>query len=93
MNDLTLHSTDLNTLKLKQLGSYNEEEILKHIFLIENYCIMILISLNIVPKGPINLKPILFQTKAWHGTGKKSLSEPVMASFTGADMHQLASMT
>ena len=82
-----------NTLKLRQNGCHIEEEILKHISLIENYCIMILISLNIVPRGPINIKPILIQTKAWHGTGKKSLSEPVMASFTGADMHQLASMT
>ena len=34
---------------------------------------------KIVPKGPIDNKPVLVQIMAWYQTGDKLLSEPMMA--------------
>ena len=42
--------------------------------------------------GPIANKSALIQVMAWHRTGDKPLSEPMMTQFTDAWMHQLASM-
>ena len=42
--------------------------------------ISIKISLKFVPKGSINNNPALVQTMAWHRSGNKSLSEPMMVS-------------
>ena len=39
-----------------------------------------LVSLNYVPKGPINNIPALVQIMAWRRLGNKPLSEPVMVS-------------
>ena len=43
----------------------------------ENGCILVQISLKIVPKDPIN-KSALAQIMSWHQTGDKPLSEPMM---------------
>ena len=56
----------LNTLKPKQNGRHFAANTFKHIFWNENIRILIKISLNFVPKGPIN------------NTGDKPLSEPMM---------------
>ena len=37
------------------------------------------IALKYVPNGPINNDPVLVQIMAWHKTGNKPLSEPMMA--------------
>ena len=40
------------------------------------------VSLNFVPKGPLDNKPALVQMTHWHWTMDKPLSEPVMVYFT-----------
>ena len=69
----------LNTLRPRQNGR-RFTDVFKCIFLNENVCIMIKISLNFVPKGPINSVPALVQTMAWSRPGEKPLSEPMMVS-------------
>ena len=59
-------------------------DIFKSIFLNENIQISIGISLKFVHKFPIDNKPTLVQIMAWHLTGDKSLSEPMMTFFTEA---------
>ena len=53
--------------------------IFKWIFFNENVWILIKISLKFVPKSPINIIPTLVQVMAWHWSGNKPLSEPMMA--------------
>ena len=48
------------------------------IFLKENVCISIEMSLKCVPKGPINSIPALMQIMACRRAGDKTLSEPKM---------------
>ena len=70
----------INTLKLKQNGRHFPDDIFQYSFLNENVWISIKISLKFVPKGPINNIPALVQIMAWHLSGAKPLSEPMMAS-------------
>ena len=44
----------------------------------ENIWIVIKISFKFVPKDPINNIPALIQVMAWHQSGNKPLSEPMM---------------
>ena len=53
-------------------------DIFKCIFLNENVLILTNISPKFIPKGPINNIPALVQIMAWHRTGNKLLSEPMM---------------
>ena len=53
-------------------------DILKCLFLNENVWISIMISLNLVPRGPINNIPALVQIMSWRRPGDKPLSEPMM---------------
>ena len=70
-------SLGINTLRLRP----NEHpDIFKCIFLNENVSLSIRISLKFVLKGPINKIPALVQIMAWHQSGDKPLSEPVMDS-------------
>ena len=71
------HEEPLNTLRPRQEGRHFPDEIVKCIFLNENVWISIKISLEFVPKGPINI-PALVQIMAWRRTGDKPLSEPMM---------------
>ena len=50
----------------------------------EMFCIQIRISMKFVPKGPIDNKSVLVQVIAWHRTGDKPLSEPMLTQFTDA---------
>ena len=45
----------------------------------KNFCILIKISLKIVPKAPTNNIPALVQIMAWCQSGDKPLSESMMA--------------
>ena len=72
----------LNTLRPRQNGRHFADDILKCIFLNENVWIPIEISLNFVPKGPINNIPALVQIMAWRRSGDKPLSEPMMVGLT-----------
>ena len=59
-------------------GRHFSEDIFKCIFLDKSVWIMINISLNFVPKCPINKIPALVQIMAWRRWGDKPLSEPMM---------------
>ena len=50
----------------------------------EFFSILIGISLKFVPKGTIDNKSALVQVMAWHQTGDKPLSEPMLIQFTDA---------
>ena len=52
----------------------------------EKVCISIQISQKIVSYGPVDNKWVLCQLIAWHGTGNKPLSEPLLTQFTDAHM-------
>ena len=69
-----------NTLWLRPNGRHFADDPFKRIFLNKTLTISIKISLNFVPKGPIDNIPALFQIMAWHRRGDKPLSEPMMVS-------------
>ena len=62
-------------------------------FLNENVRILINISLNFVPKGPINNIPALVQMMAWPRIGNKTLSEPLLIGFTNAYLWHYGEMS
>ena len=72
--------TSFNTLRPRQNGQHFADNILKCIFLNENVWIPVKISLNVVPKGPINNIPALVQIMAWRCPGDKPLSDPMVVS-------------
>ena len=73
----------VNTLgRPRQNGCHFAYSIFKCIFLKENVWNLIRISLNFVPKGPINNVPAMGQTMAWHQIGVKPLSELMQTRFT-----------
>ena len=76
----------------RQNGRRFADDIFKRIFLNENVRIAIKISLKFVLKGPIKNNTALVQIMAWHWSGDKPLSEPMMVSFTDAYMRHSASM-
>ena len=61
----------INTLRPRQNGRHSPDNICKCIFLNENVWISIKISLNFVPRGPINNIPTLVQIMAWRRPGHK----------------------
>ena len=58
----------------------------------EKFRISIWISLNFVPKGPIDNKWALVQVMVWHLTGDKPLLEPMLTQFTDTYMQRLGGM-
>ena len=70
----------VNTLRPRHNGRHFADAIFKCIFLNENICIPIKISLKLVPEGPINYIPALVQIMAWRRPGDKPLSETMMVS-------------
>ena len=71
---------EINTLRPRQNGLNFPDDIFKRIFLNENVQISIKISLEFVPKGPIDTSPALVQIMAWRRPGNKPLSEPMMVN-------------
>ena len=69
-----------NTLRPRPNGRHFPDDIFKWIFLNENECISIKISLKLVPRGPISNIPALVQIMAWRRSGDKPLSEPMVVS-------------
>ena len=81
------------TLRPRQNGCHFADDPFKDIFLNETLRISIKMSLNFVPKGPINDIPAMVQIMAWRRRGDKPLSEPMMISLhTHIYMRHLASM-
>ena len=70
----------IKTMRLSQDGRHFADNIFQCIFLNENVSILIKISLNFVPRGPVNNIPALVQIMAWCWPGDKPLSESVMVS-------------
>ena len=70
--------TKVETLRPRQNGRHFPDNILKCIFLNENCCILMKISLKFVPQSPINNVPALVKIMAWRRSGDKPLSEPMM---------------
>ena len=68
----------VNTLRPRQNGRRFADDTFKRILL--KKWISIKISLKFVPKGPINNNPALVKIMAWHRSGYKPLSEPMMVS-------------
>ena len=71
---------DFITLRPRHYGLRFADDTLKCILLNENVRIPIETLLKFVPKGPINNIPTLVQVMAWHRSGDKPLSEPMMVS-------------
>ena len=71
----------VTTLRPRQNGHHLADDIFKCIFLNENVSILIMISLNFVRKGSINIIPALVQIMAWRHPGDKPLSEPMLVSW------------
>ena len=67
-----------NILRLAENGWHFAYNIFELIFLFENCCILIQISLKLVPKGRIDSNSSLVRMMASCYTGTKPLSEPVM---------------
>ena len=76
----------INTLRPRQNGRHFAEDIFKFIFLNENLWISLRVSLEFVPKVPINNIPVLVQIMAWRRIGDKPLSEPMLIQFIDAYM-------
>ena len=70
----------LNTLRPRQNGFHFADDIFKGIFMHENVWISLKISLNFVPKVPINNISALVQIMAWRRPGNKPLFEPMMVN-------------
>ena len=80
LNSLTSALERVNTLRSRENGRRYPDDIFKCIFLNENICIPINISLKFVPKGQINNIPSLVQIMAWRRPGDKPLFEPMMVN-------------
>ena len=58
------------------------DDIYKHMFMNEKFCVLIEISPKFVPKDPVDNKSALVQVMAWHRTGDKPLAETILKQFT-----------
>ena len=63
------------------------DDIFKCILSNEDDRILIQISLNLIPRSPIDNKPALVQVMAWCWIGNKPLPEPMIAQFTDYMRH------
>ena len=70
----------LNTLRLTQKGCHFPDHIFNFIFINEKFCILINISLKLIPKGLIDNIPALVQIMAWCRPGNKPLSEVMIVN-------------
>ena len=74
----TYHIPSFYLIAIIYICRHFSDDTFKRIFFNENVSISIKISLNFVPKGPINNISVLVQKTAWRRPGDKPLSEPVM---------------
>ena len=70
----------VSSLEPRHNGRHFLDDIFKCIFMKEVIWISIEISLNFVPKGPINNIPALVQIMAWRQPGDKPWCEPILVS-------------
>ena len=69
-----------NTLRAGRNGQHFPDDIFKRtcILFSGNVWILIIISLEVLPEGPINNNPGFVQIMAWHRLGDKPLSETIV---------------
>ena len=77
---------------MDKMAAILADGIFKCIFLNEDDKILIQISLKLVPRSPINIKPALVQVMAWRQTGDKPIPEPMLTQFTDAYMRHLGEL-
>ena len=77
--------TGINSF-LDKMAAILADDIFRYIFVNENFCILIEISLNFVPKGPIYMM-------AWRQIGNKALSKPMLTWLTDAYMQHQGEMS
>ena len=77
---------DINSSFLGQNGHHFAADTFKCIFVNENFCNLMIISLKFIPKVPINNNPALVQIMAWRRIGDKPLSEPALTQYTDTYM-------
>ena len=70
--------TSFNSYLPGQNSRHFTVNILKCIFVNEKFCILIWISPEFVPKGPIDYKSALVRVMAWRRIGDKPLPEPML---------------
>ena len=70
----------------RQNGCHFPDGSYKCIFMNENFCISIRISLRFVSRALIDNKSACVRVMARHRTGDKPLSEPMLTQFTNAYM-------
>ena len=71
-----------NTLRPRQNCHHFADDIFKWIFVNENVCILLKISLKFVPRMWINNIRALVEIMAWRRPGDKPLSAPMMVGFS-----------
>ena len=76
--DVPAGENTFNTLRPGQDGSHFADAIFMCIFINENCCTLITLSLKYVRKNPIDNNPALVQIMTWRRSGDKPLSEPMM---------------
>ena len=76
----------LNASLPGQNGHHFTDDSFKYIFMNEKFCILIWISLKLVPYGLIDNKSVLVHVMAWYQTSDKPLPKPMMTQFTDVYM-------
>ena len=76
----------VNSSPCGQNGRHFADDTFKHIFMNENLCIFIRITLKFVPKGLIDNKSVLVQVMACRLLGAKPLPKPMTTQFIDAYM-------
>ena len=91
--ELLLQKSDLlKSSPPEQNGHHFADNIFRYIFVNEKFWILIQISLQFVPKCPVDRTPLLIWIMAWRRIGDKLLSEPIMTRLTGACMRHEGKM-
>ena len=83
----------LNSSPPEQNGRHFANDIFRCIFMNENFCILIKISLKFVPKGLIDNNAALVQVMTWRRIGDKLLLEPILTQVTDAYMRHYGEMS
>ena len=77
---LKLRFNVLSILMARQNGRHFAKYTFKCLFLNENVSWSMIISLKLVPNGPMNNIPALVRIMAWRRLGDKPLSQPMLVS-------------
>ena len=85
-NTRTHLSDPFNSSPPGQNGRHFADDIFRCIFVNENFCILIKISLKFVPRGPVDNNSAFVYIMAWRWMGDKPLSEQMLTLFTDAYM-------